>query len=87
MPEQGKQLRLGNAQRAQRAVVLQLLRDDHAERWTRAELEREITDLPLLAIDRAVVSLAENGVVRTSGQSLCASVCTRHIDALGLIAI
>ena len=87
MPEQGKQFPLRDAMRAQRAVVLQLLRDDRTERWTRAELERELGDLPLLTIDRAVVSLAENGVVRTSGQSLCASVCTRYIDTLGLIAI
>jgi hypothetical protein len=87
MPQQGKQFVLDDAERAQRAVVLQLLRDDHAEHWSRAELERELADMPLLAIDRAVVSLAASDVVRTSGDSLRASACTRHLDALDLISV
>ncbi len=32
---------------AERAVVLQVLRDDHPERWTLEELEQEIEDLPV----------------------------------------
>ncbi len=87
MPEQAKQLVLGDAERAERAVALQVLRDDHAERWSRAELERELADIPLLNIDRAVVSLAENEVVRLSGESLQASPCARYLDTLGMIAI
>ena len=87
MPQQGKQFRSGDAQRAQRAVVLQVLRDDHAERWTRAELERELDDIPLLEIDRAVVSLAESEVVQVCGNALSASRCCRHLDALGLLSV
>ncbi len=30
---------------AQRAIVLQVLRDDHEPRWTRAELRAEIYDI------------------------------------------
>lgn len=30
---------------AQRAVVLQVLRDDHDERWSRAELEAQAFDV------------------------------------------
>jgi hypothetical protein len=87
MPEQGKQFVLGDAEQAARAVVLQLLRDDHAERWSRSELERELADISLLAVDRAVVSLAENEVVRVCGNTLSASRCCRHLDALGLISV
>jgi hypothetical protein len=87
MPEQGKQLALDDAERAERAVVLQVLRDDHAERWSRAELERELADIPLLTIDRAVVSLAENEVVLLCGNALSASRCSRHLDTLGLISV
>ena len=87
MPEQGKQFILDDAERAQRAVVLQVLRDDHAERWSRTDLERELDDIPLLTLDRAVVSLAENEVVRVCGNTLCASRCSRRLDALGLISV
>lgn len=87
MPEQGKQFVLRDAERAQRAVVLQLLRDDHAERWSRAELECELADIPLLVIDRAVVSLAESEVVQACGNTLSASRCCRHLDALGLLSV
>jgi hypothetical protein len=87
MPEQGKQFVLGDAERAERAVVLQVLRDDHAERWTRSEIEQELRDLALLAIDRAVVSLAENDVLRVCGNTVSASGCCRHLDAIGLISI
>jgi len=87
MPEQGKQFPLGDAWRAQRAVVLQLLRDDRPERWSRADLERELADMPLLAIDRAVVSLAENEVVRVCGNTLSASRASLRLDALGLISV
>jgi hypothetical protein len=87
MPQQGKQVASADARRAERAVVLQVLRHDHAERWSRAELERELDDIPLLAIDRAVVSLAKNEVVRACGNTVSASLCARHLDALGLISV
>jgi hypothetical protein len=87
MPEQAKQFVLDDAARVERAVALQVLRDDHAERWSRAELERELSDVPLLAIDRAVVSLAENEVVHMCGKTLSASRGCRYLDALGLISV
>jgi Fe2+ or Zn2+ uptake regulation protein len=71
----------------QRVVVLQLLRDDHASRWSRAELERELDDADPATIGVALERLSEQGIVRVEGEHTWASPCARHLDALGLICI
>jgi DNA-binding HxlR family transcriptional regulator len=72
---------------AERAVILQLLSDEHDERWTLAELTRRITDVPARAIRSALTRLELEGVaVRLNGQVL-ASRCVRHLDALELVSI
>ncbi len=68
-------------------VVLQVLRDDHAEWWTRAELERELYDVDPDAIGVALERLREQDVVRAKGKRFSASPCARHLDALGFICI
>jgi hypothetical protein len=69
---------------AERAIVLQLLRDDHDERWTLGELEREIPDLPTpYALDR----LKAEGVAVALDGHVLASRCARRLDDLDLIAI
>src|ERR1700686_1871408 len=47
----------------QRAVVLQLLRDDRPHRWTRKKLKREISDVKGRAIDKALEYLGSEDVV------------------------
>lgn len=71
----------------QRLVVLQLLRDDHEQPWTRAELDKELYDLDPDAITIALERLQEQGVVQVDGEQLSASACARHLDALGFISI
>ena len=82
--------RMSRAQKlwiAERAVVLQVLRDDHAELWTLEELEQEISDLPAEILRQAIRRLGGVGVV-VLGEGECkASRAARRIDALGLIAI
>ncbi len=74
--------------RAKRAIVLQLLRDDHPERWTRAELERELPDVLPEEIESAVKELAAEGVVTIGDdKAIRASLCARTLDALELISI
>ncbi len=74
--------------RAKRAVVLQVLRDDHPEQWTRAELEREVPDVLPEEIESAVEDLAAEGVVTIGDdEAIRASLCARHLDALGFICI
>jgi hypothetical protein len=72
---------------AQRAIVLQVLRDDHAERWTRVELEQEASDIEPLAVSDALMTLDAEGVVILDGEHVEASRCARHLDAIELIGV
>jgi hypothetical protein len=72
----------------QRAIMLQLLRDDHDPLWTRGELEVEVSDfdprllkvaLELLEGDRCIVLDGEEGVR--------ASTCAHRLDELELVSI
>jgi hypothetical protein len=72
---------------AERAIVLQVLRDDHDERWSRAELEREIYDIEPPALGDALERLRQEGVVHISGELVWASRCALRLDALGMVSI
>jgi DNA-binding HxlR family transcriptional regulator len=71
----------------ERAIVLQVLRDDHDERWTRAELAHEIPDFEPAALDEALTRLERDGVLRRVGASMSAAPATRRLDELELISI
>ena len=73
--------------RIERAIILQLLRDDHGDRWSSAELEVEISNVEPLDISDALARLDQDGTVQISGASVCASRPVRRLDELGLIAI
>jgi hypothetical protein len=68
----------------ERALVLQMLRDDHPECWTLVELVRSIESADVRA---ALVRLEAEGVVVVDGEMVTASRCARHLDALGLIGV
>jgi hypothetical protein len=73
---------------AQRAIVHQVIRDDHPERWTQAELERELSDLPPGSVRKAIMGLETEGVVEGAQLTVVwASRCLRYLDALGLVSI
>jgi hypothetical protein len=72
---------------AERAIVLQVLRDDHGERWSLAELEYEASDVAPRAIREAFDRLVAEGVLVTDGEHVLASRCARHLDTLGLVSI
>ncbi len=72
---------------AERAIVLQALRDDHDERWTRAELEEQVSDLPPQAVRDGLVRLEAERVLVTEGEHVLASRCVRHLDRLELASI
>jgi DNA-binding HxlR family transcriptional regulator len=71
----------------ERAIVLQLLRDDHDQEWSRAELEAEIGDVEQSVLSAAVQQLERNGVVIAEGERVLASRCARCLDALGLVSV
>lgn len=64
---------------AERAIVLQVLRDDRDERWSRVELESEIYDVEPLAISDALETLCQESVVHLSGELVWASRCARRL--------
>jgi hypothetical protein len=72
---------------AERAIVLQLLRDDHDPRWTRAELRRETSDIPRWAMRKAFDRLEAEGVLVTKAKHVLASRCAQRLDDLDLIAV
>lgn len=70
-----------------RAIVLQLLREDQDERWSRAELETEIKNTTPLDLNDALHRLRQEGVLYFHGELVLASRASRHLDELGMIAI
>jgi hypothetical protein len=74
-------------EQVERAIVLQVLRDDHPERWTRAELEAEVFDFGALTISEALTRLEAEGAVILDGENVEASQCARRLDALELVSI
>ena len=71
----------------ERAVVLQILREDHEERWDRAELAQEISDFEPEVLDEALGHLERDGVLHRQGDSVSAARAVRRLDELELISI
>jgi DNA-binding GntR family transcriptional regulator len=72
--------------RLERAIVLQLLRDDRPERWERAELGRELGVRPSTLRD-AIAQLSVDEVVYTHDEALWVARPVRRVDELGLIGV
>jgi hypothetical protein len=87
MPDKGTEKSWADDDVAQRAIVLQVLRDDHDDRWSRAELEREIYDIEPAAIAEALERLRQEGVVHLSGDLVWASRAALWLDGLGMVSI
>jgi predicted transcriptional regulator len=87
MTDEQRQGKWTDEEQAERAIALQVLRDDHPEQWTRAELEAEIGDRDAQAITDALTRLEAEGVVILDGEHVRASACAWRMDALGLVSI
>lgn len=73
---------------AERAIVLQVLRNDHDVRWSLAELQAEVDDLDPKALSLALDRLRLEGLVVDCGKAMVASRCVRHLDEeLGMVSI
>ena len=72
---------------AERAIVLQVLRNDRARHWTRAELRSEIYDIAPEAIRQAIKRLEAHGVLCVGGREIWASKCAHRLDMLGMVSI
>jgi hypothetical protein len=78
--------RAGDGPRLERAIVLQLLRDDHGPEWSRDELLAELGGAPA-PLDEAVGRLHGDGILSLAEEGLSASRAARRLDELGLIAL
>ena len=72
---------------AERAVVLQVLRDDMDRRWSLAELQAEADDIDPSMLVGALRRLERHGVVVRCDDEYVASRCALHLDALGMVSI
>jgi hypothetical protein len=95
MDREPKESEAAGGETLERAIVLQLLRDDHERKWSRAqlrteleadgeEIEREALDE---AIEEAVARLERDGVLGATGQEVWASNAARRLDQLELIGV
>ena len=75
------------AEIAQRAIILQLLGEEHRGPWTRSELARAIPDIDPRLVGEALVQLAADGVVLLESGHVRASRCARRLDALGMVSV
>jgi DNA-binding HxlR family transcriptional regulator len=80
-------VRDGATWKVERALVLQVLSEDHAERWSRVELARAISDCDPSVLDRALARLHSEGVLHQDGSEVWASRAVRVMDQLELIGI
>lgn len=71
----------------ERAIISQVLRSVHHERWTRKELRRELPDVKRRSIDKALKRLEGEGVLDLDGEYVWPSRCAQYFDALGMVAI
>ncbi len=75
----------------QRAIVLQLLRDDREPVWSRAQLRTELdagrSEVGEAAFEQALRRLEGEGVLGMSDQAAWASNAARALDELGLISV
>ncbi len=72
---------------AERAIVLQVLREDKDWRWTLAELRAEVYDIDPVVLADALSRLERHGIVVSCGEAVVASRAALHLDALGMVSI
>ena len=87
MPAHHSPLPTAAAKQLERAIVLQLLRDDHRERWSDKQIERALSDFKPEAIRKAIVRLEASGVICCLDEFIGASRCAQYLDSLELISI
>jgi hypothetical protein len=77
--------------RLERAIVLQLLRDDHERMWSRAQLTSELeagdAEIGRPAVEQALRRLEREGVLGCTDREVWASSAARRLDELELIGV
>jgi hypothetical protein len=71
----------------ERAIILQLLRDDHERMWSREQLLAELAFDRAEVIEETLGRLEREGVIGCSDEAVWASSAARRLDELGLIGV
>lgn len=87
MQQSPRDARGRNLWAVERAIVLQVLRDDRDAHWSRMALVREISDCEPALIDQALTRLRREGILMSASTRVCAAPATRRLDELELIAL
>lgn len=87
MPAHHSALPTAADKQLERAIVLQLLRNDHRERWSDKQIEHALYDFKPEAIQKAIVRLESGGVICCLDEFIGASRCAQYLDSLDLIGI
>jgi DNA-binding HxlR family transcriptional regulator len=77
----------GDVWMVERAIVLQILSDDHEQHCPRSELKRAIYDVEPATLERALVRLEHEGVLHLEGSGVRASRAVRRLDELELVGL
>jgi len=77
--------RISDPQVIERSLVLAVLDSDHAELWSRAELEREHLDVDPGDVSSALERLCAAGVLGLQGEEVWALPTARYLDGLGML--
>jgi hypothetical protein len=86
MHDESKQDRGGEPE-TEHIIILQLLRDDRPEWWSRADVLRELHDIHEGAILGSLEHLGCLGLLDVDDERVRASGVLRHLDTLGFIGI
>jgi len=71
----------------QRSIVLMLLDEDHAARWSLADLEQELFDVVPGVVGDALERLKDGGVVEVEGEEVWALAAARYLGELGMVCV
>jgi hypothetical protein len=86
MRRESRESRAAGGSRLERAIVMQLLRDDRDHEWSPANLHEEL-DADAAVVAQALSSLAADGVLIMADERVWAARAVWRLEELGLIAL
>ena len=87
MDKESKGSRAVDGASLERAIILQLLRDDHERMWSREQLSAELAFDRSQIVEEALGRLEREGVIGSSDQAVWASSAAVRLDELELIGV
>jgi len=64
-----------------------LVDEEHAVRWSRADIEQELFDVVPEAVGLALEGLRDGGVIELEGEEVWALSAARYLGGLGMLCV